>query len=147
MPIIKSKNEENEKSISSCDTFDDSKENIKEETSILLSDIDISPMIKPKNEKNERSPLKNISNKPCNKKQALYLGHQKDRIFQKLQYKQPTEVAIFKHSSNINLAAHKIDKISYCLLNSCPFDSLVQALFVIGTDDELMKKTVSKNIF
>jgi len=52
LPIIKSKNEKNEKSISSCDTFGDSKENIKEETSILLSDIDISPMIKPKNEKN-----------------------------------------------------------------------------------------------
>jgi len=54
------------------------------------------------------------------------------------------DVGVFKHCSNIHLAAHKIDGISYCLLNSCPFDSIIQALFVIGTDDDNIKKMVDK---
>lgn len=65
--------------------MDDNKENIREEK----SEINTSTIIKfLKNEENETNILKDTSNKSFTKKQLpLYLGHQKDRISQKLQYK------------------------------------------------------------
>lgn len=128
---------------------DDDKENIDDdvddEKSIEeeKSEISTSSIKYLKNEENEKNTLKDISNKLCTKKRLpLYMEHQKDRIAQKLQYKQSIEVGVFKHCSNIRLAANKINGISYSLLNSCPFDSIIQSLFVIGIDDELIKKMV-----
>lgn len=74
------------------------------------------------------------------------MGDQKEYINKKLQHKQIIEVGILKHCSNIKLAAHKIDGVSYTLLNSCPFDSIVQTFYVIGTDDESINKMVSKQM-
>lgn len=140
--IIKTLNVQKIDSVSSYNSFiEDNKENIKKEK----SKTDTTIIKFPKNEEKKKCILKDISNKLCIRKQLpLYLGHQKDRISQKLQYKQPDEMGIFKHCSNVHLAAHEIDGISYSLLNSCPFDSLVQALFIIGTDDENIKKMVGK---
>lgn len=104
--------------------------------------------IKFQKDKNQREEtiLKDTNKNVKSRKLPLFLGDQKEYINKKLQNKQNSEVGILKHCSNMKLIAHKIRGTSYSLLNSCPFDSLAQAFYVIGTDDESINKMVGNQI-